>query len=90
MGAHVRLASKAGWSTDSCHGFQHYIRVSSLCMLTLHLHAGDEDCELRRGRPLHLSLACYARLAALWAHGALQFDTHVLHSSRLTEQAVGL
>lgn len=43
---------------------------------------GEEDPDMRRGRPLHLDAGCYQQLAALWAAHALDFDSHVLHSSR--------
>lgn len=43
---------------------------------------GEEDTDMRRGRPLHLDAACYRQLGALWACHALDFDSHVLHASR--------
>lgn len=44
---------------------------------------GEEDPELRRGRPLNLDAACYSQLARLWAASAFEFDTHMLHHSRV-------
>ena len=43
---------------------------------------GEEDPDMRRGRPLYLDRACYAALSELWACQALDFDSHVLHNSR--------
>eukprot|EP00955_Chlamydomonas_euryale_P050209 354474-Chlamydomonas_euryale.AAC.3 len=43
---------------------------------------GEEDLDLRRGRPLRLDPTCYSQLGALWAAHALDFDSHVLHCSR--------
>ncbi|GFR39993.1 hypothetical protein Agub_g527, partial [Astrephomene gubernaculifera] len=43
---------------------------------------GDEDVDLRRGRPLYLDAHCYRQLARLWGSAALEFDTQLLHSSR--------
>ena len=37
---------------------------------------------MRRGRPLYLDTACYNTLSELWAANALDFDSHLLHSSR--------
>jgi len=44
---------------------------------------GEEDPELRRGRPLYLDRDCYEQLGRLWAANALEFDSHMLHSSRV-------
>jgi E3 ubiquitin-protein ligase UBR3 len=43
---------------------------------------GEEDVELRRGRPLALAPACFAQLSQLWAAGALDFDSYMLRNCR--------
>ena len=40
---------------------------------------GEEDVELRRGRPLLLSAAGYRQLSHLWAHAGFDFDSYTLH-----------
>ena len=49
---------------------------------------GDEDPDLRRGRPLYLDLSCANQLQQLWAAAGLEFDTQLLHGSRA--ELVGL
>uniref|UniRef100_A0A7S3VRI3 E3 ubiquitin-protein ligase n=1 Tax=Dunaliella tertiolecta TaxID=3047 RepID=A0A7S3VRI3_DUNTE len=43
---------------------------------------GEEDPELRRGRPLYLQPSIYAHLSKLWSSAALDYDSVLLHSSR--------
>jgi hypothetical protein len=42
---------------------------------------GEEDAELRRGRPLYLQPKIYAHLSRLWS-AQLDFDSVLLHASR--------
>jgi E3 ubiquitin-protein ligase UBR3 len=44
---------------------------------------GEEDEFLKRGRPLFLDRERYAALSELWAHGALDYDTLALHTSKV-------
>ena len=44
---------------------------------------GEEDAELRRARPLRLSGPAYAQFSALFACGALDFDSAVLRGAVL-------
>ncbi len=44
---------------------------------------GEEDVDLKRGRPLFLNLQMYAQLAGLWAASATEFDSRMLQSSRV-------
>ncbi len=44
---------------------------------------GEEDVDLRRGRPLALAPNCYAQLSQLWAAGALDFDSYMLRNCRV-------
>ena len=59
----------------------HCHRVAVLQSPYLDAH-GEEDPDMRRGRPLYLDQACYAALSELWACQALDFDSQLLHSSR--------
>jgi len=43
---------------------------------------GEEDADLRRGRPLFLDARVYGQLAQLWAAGALEYDSTLLQASR--------
>jgi hypothetical protein len=44
---------------------------------------GEEDIELRRGKPLHLNAARYAQLRRLWVTQGIEHDSHVLKNSSL-------
>jgi hypothetical protein len=50
---------------------------------------GEEDVDLRRGRPLQLAGACYSQLSQLWAQAALDFDSYMLRHCRLMVQPAG-
>ena len=39
--------------------------------------------DARRGKPLYLDRASYRQLSSLWASSALEFDSHMLHNSRV-------
>ena len=43
---------------------------------------GEEDLNLRRGRPLFLNAERYAHVRRLWATAGADADTHCLHTSR--------
>ncbi len=47
---------------------------------------GEEDLELRRGRPLALAASCYAELSQLWAQAVLDFDSYMLRHCRVMMQ----
>ena len=61
------------------------IRGKRICLYpSVYLDAhGEEDEFLKRGRPLFLSESRYAALSEMWLHAALDYDTLVLHSSRV-------
>lgn len=44
---------------------------------------GEEDIDLRRGKPLHLNAARYAQLRRLWVTQGIEHDSHVLAKSSL-------
>ncbi len=53
-------------------------RVTLCQSLFLDAH-GEEDVQLKRGRPLKLSVGVYGALSRLWAGAGLDFDSTVLH-----------
>lgn len=52
-------------------------------------HTGDEDVDLRRGRPLYLDAARYTQLGRLWGGAALEFDSQLLQNSRVDLPGLG-
>lgn len=60
-------------------------RVTTCQSPYLDVH-GEEDYQLRRGRPLRLSDSVYGALSHLWAAAGLDFDSYTLHHARWGEQ----
>lgn len=43
---------------------------------------GEEDAEMRRGKPLFLNAHGYAVLSAIWAGAGLDFESSTLHAAQ--------
>lgn len=44
---------------------------------------GEEDVNLKRGRPLYLSILRYGEIQRLWAASAFDYDSRCLKNSRI-------